>query len=126
MKFPGLLWLKVESFTDQGSNKSHNRSGFGLGAGQYRAEDNLNAWVAALIGREAASWNNINVVGNSSIKISGENDNQTFNLETGMIYTAMNLVLGARFDLVNQSIMFKLGYVFGGQKKGFIDLPFAN
>lgn len=125
--FANSNWLMMaEWFTDQDSNKSLNRSGFGLGAGKYWEGESSNYWIAGIVGSETAAWNDIQVGGNSSIKISGENDNQTLSLDAGMIYAPMNLLFGARFDLVNQSMMFNIGYVFGGKKQGFIDPEFVN
>ena len=64
--------------------------------------------------------------GNTSITIERENDNQTLNVDAGMIYAPMNLALSARLDLAKQSVMFNIGYVFGGKKQGFMDPEFIN
>ena len=125
--FANSDWLMyAELFADQDSNSSLNRSGFGLGGGKYWEGENSNYWVAGGIGSETAKWNDITVGGNTSISISGENSNETLNVEAGMIYVPMNLSFGARFDLANQSVMFNVGYVFGGKKQGFIDPEFVN
>ena len=125
--FADSKWLAyAEWFTDSDSNSSLERSGFGVGAGQYWVSDRSNYWVAGGIGSETAKWNDIHVGGNNAVSISGENDTQSLNLEAGMIYQPMNTSLSVKLDLNNQSLLFNVGYVFGGRKQGYIDSMWAD
>jgi hypothetical protein len=116
----------ADYFIDQDSNNSLNRSGFGLGAGKYWDADKSSYWVAGGVGSETAAWDNITVGGNSSVTISGEADNETFDIQGGIIYRPFNLSASAKLDVVNQSVTFNIGYAFGGRKQGYIDPAFAQ
>ena len=125
--FADSKWMAYgEWFTDSDSNQSLDRSGFSLGAGRYWSSDKSNYWVASGIGSETAQWNNPSIGGSSTISISGKNDTQSLNLEAGLIYQPINTSLSVKFDLINQSLMFNVGYVFGGKKQGYIDPAFVN
>jgi hypothetical protein len=116
----------ADYFIDQDSDSNLNRSGFGIGAGKYWDNEKSTFWLAGGVGSETAAWNDINVGGNSSIDIAGEHDNQTLNVEGGIIYRPFNISASARLDILNQTVTFNLGYIFGGKKQGFIDPKFVQ
>jgi len=120
--FSASNWMMSgELFTDADSNQSLNRLGFSIGAGKYWNRKKSNYWLAGSVGNETAEWNNIHVGGDKSVSISGKHDAQSFNVEAGMIYRPLNTSISVKFDLNNQSLMLNVGYVFGNQKKGYID-----
>jgi hypothetical protein len=116
----------ADYFMDEDSNNSLARSGFGLGAGKYWDSERSSYWVAGGVGSETAAWDDINVGGNTSITISGENDNQTLDVQGGIIYQPLNLSATAKLDVVNQTLTINIGYAFGGRKQGYIDPAFVQ
>jgi hypothetical protein len=123
--FANSDWMfYADYFLDRDGDSNLNRSGFGVGAGKYWDSQNSTYWLAGGVGSENAAWNDITVGGNSSISISGDTDNQTVNAEAGIIYRPFNLSASARLDLINQTVTFNIGYLFGGKKQGYIDSAF--